>query len=203
MKIQLRENPENILGKEALQYFHKNNLKINNIEFIGEGEYSKTYKIETDKNNYALNIREDEFRKAVYLKLKGQIYEYLPKIYSVYDLPNDYYAVVMELLYPISDEEKKVISHIDRLFYDNDENGLDIWLENNLHYDLYDKVIEYVENTDQPDWFSEEYENYEHLINEIQSAFQEYYEVSGFNYADFHGDNLMKDKKGNYKLIDL
>ena len=52
-------------------------------------------------------------------------------------------------------------------------------------------------------WFYENYSDYETFINDIQSAFQEYNQALGFNYVDFHGDNLMQDKYGQVKLIDL
>ena len=52
-------------------------------------------------------------------------------------------------------------------------------------------------------WFYKEYPNYKNLIYHIQSAFQEYYNFFKYSYADFHGDNLMKNENGNYILIDI
>ena len=57
--------------------------------------------------------------------------------------------------------------------------------------------------TDKLKWFSENYDSYEEFINTIHNAFKEYYYESGFNYTDFHGENLIKDLYGEYKLIDL
>lgn len=212
MKIRLREN---FLDKKYLLYFEKNNIIINNTTFIAEGENSKTYKIETNNKNYALNIRDNEDgRKRAYLKIKGNdIFDYLPLVYSV-DTLEDYYAVVMEFLSPISEEDKKSISCIDYLFYANNEDGLDIWLEDNLYESLYIKVISLINKikinkikekkyTEKLKWFYKEYPNYKNLIYSIQSAFQEYRNFFQFSYTDFHGDNLMKNENGNYKLIDI
>lgn len=96
----------------------------------------------------------------------------------------------------------------------NDEVGLDVWLEDNLRDDLYFKVEELVNETDidrisekqyvnKLKWFYENYSDYETFINDIQLAFQEYKQALGINYVDFHGDNLMQDKYGQVKLIDL
>lgn len=120
----------------------------------------------------------------------------------------------MEVLLPISQEEKNIIDCIDYLFYTNGEDGLDVWLEDNLNEDLYLKIEELMEDIDIDNisekqyidklkWFCENYSDYESFINDIQSAFQEYQQALGFNYVDFHGDNLMQDKYGQIKLIDL
>jgi hypothetical protein len=41
------------------------------------------------------------------------------------------------------------------------------------------------------------------LDNGKKFIIKEYNKVMRFNYSDFHGDNLMKDKNGSIKLIDL
>lgn len=189
-----------------LQYF-----KENNITELGRGDNSKTYKINTNKGDFALNIRDEMVGGYSYL-IDGY-YDYLPTVYDVRKI-NDKYCVVMEVLLPISADEKNVIDCIDYLFYANDENGLDIWLEDNLREDLYLKVEELIDETDfdsfsekqytdRLKWFNSVYNEYEDFINEIHSAFKEYYETFGFKYSDFHGNNLMQDKYGQIKLIDL
>jgi hypothetical protein len=142
MKIRLREQFEDILNEKYLEYYHKNNIIVNNITFIAKGQDSKVYKIETNNKNYALNIRDNEDeRKRAYLRIKGEKkFNYLPLVYSVDNL-KDYYAVVMKFLSPISDDDKKAINCIDYLFYANNEDGLDIWLEDNLYNSLYNTVI--------------------------------------------------------------
>ncbi len=196
---------------EYLQYFKENGINVNNISDLGSGDYSKTYKISTDKGEFALNIRNEMV--GDYSSLIDEYYDYLPTVYDVRKI-NGKYCVVMEVLLPISADEKNVIDCIDYLFYTNDENGLDVWLEDNLRDDLYLKVEELMEETDIDNisekqyvdklkWFYENYSDYETFINDIQSAFQEYNQALGFNYVDFHGDNLMQDKYGQVKLIDL
>lgn len=196
---------------EYLQYFKENGINVNNISDLGSGDYSKTYKVSTDKGEFALNIRNEMV--GDYSSLIDEYYDYLPTVYDVRKI-NGKYCVVMEVLLPISADEKNVIDYIDYLFYTNDEDGLDVWLEDNLRDDLYLKVEELMEETDIDNisekqyvdklkWFYENYSDYETFINDIQSAFQEYKQALGFNYVDFHGDNLMQDKYGQVKLIDL
>lgn len=214
MKIQLRENSEEILDEEYLEYFHKNNLKVTHIELIGQGLNSETYKIVTPKREYALNIGGNISDTLYNLEIIEDLsYTYLPKIYDVTKIGTQY-CIVMELLFPISDEEKDIIKSIDYLFEISEESGLEEWLEDNLHSDLYSEIESIIkkidinsisdkEYVDKLKWFSKKYKQYEFFINEIQSAFQEYYEIFNTSYADFHGDNIMKDKKGYIKLIDL
>ena len=197
--------------EEYLQYFKENNIVVNNISDLGSGCYSKTYKINTSKGDFALNIRNE--MDVDYSALIDEYYDYLPTVYDVRKI-NGKYCVVMEVLLPISQEEKDIIDCIDYLFYANEEGGLDTWLEDNLRGDLYLKVEELVEETIIDDisekqytnklkWFYENYIDYEIFINDIQLAFQEYEQALGFNYVDFHGDNLMQDNYGQVKLIDL
>lgn len=205
----LNEQVNNIT--DYLTYFKENNITVNNIDELGSGEYSKIYKIETNDGDFALNIRSEMV--GDYSMLIGEDYDYLPIVYDVRKIDGKY-CVVMEVLDSISVDEKNVIDCIDYLFYTNDEDGLDVWLEDNLRLDLYLKVEELVNETD-VDSISEKqyidklkrfqlnYIDYEVFINEIQMAFREYYQVLGFNYSDFHGDNLMRDKFGQIKLIDL
>lgn len=214
MKIRLRENPEEVLDEKYLEYFHKNNLKITHIKLIGEGLNSETYKIVTPKKEYALNIGQNISDNLYNLEIIEDLsYTYLPKIYDVTKIGIKY-CIVMELLFPISDEEKDIIKSIDYLFDVNEESGLEEWLENNLHSDLYSEIGSLIktidintipdkEYVDKLKWFSKNYKEYEFFINEIQSAFQEYYEIFNTSYVDFHKDNIMKDKKGYIKLIDL
>ena len=198
-------------GMDVKKYFKENNIVVNNITDLGSGDYSKTYKISTYKGDLALNIRDEMV--GDYSALIDEYYDYLPTVYDVRKI-NGKYCVVMEVLLPISQEEKDTIDCIDYLFYANGEDGLDIWLEDNLRDDLYLKVEELIEETDidgisekqytnKLKWFYEKYSDYETFINDIQSAFQEYNQALGFNYVDFHGDNLMQDKYGQVKLIDL
>jgi hypothetical protein len=205
----LKEQVNNIT--DYLIYFKENNITVNNISELGSGEYSKTYKIETEDGDFALNIRNEMV--GDYSMLIGEDYEYLPLVYDVRKIDGKY-CVVMEVLESISEVEKTVIDCIDYLFYANDEDGLDVWLEDNLRLDLYLKVEELVNETDVDSisekqytgklkWFQLNYSDYDGFINEIQMAFREYHQVLGFNYSDFHGDNLMQDKFGQIKLIDL
>ena len=196
---------------DYLQYFKKNNIPVNNITELGRGNSSKTYKINTNKGDFALNIRDEMVGDYSYL-IDGY-YDYLPTVYDVRKI-NDKYCVVMEVLLPISADEKKVIDCIDYLFYANDETGLDAWLEDNLREDLYLKVDELVDETDiggisekqytdRLRWFNSVYNEYKDFIYDIQLAFKQYKDAFGYKYSDFHGDNLMQDKYGQIKLIDL
>lgn len=208
----LNENNEQLNHvEEYLEYFKESNITINNISDLGSGDYSKTYKIATNKGDFALNIRTEMV--GDYSALIGEYYDYLPTVYDVRTI-KDKYCVVMEVLLPISLDEKNVIDCIDYLFYKKEEDGLDVWLEDNLRDNLYLKVDELIEEididgvsekqyVDKLNWFYENYNEYETFIDDIQSAFQEYKQVLGFNYVDFHGDNLMQDKYGQVKLIDL
>ena len=214
MRIRLRESHEDILDEKYLEYFHKNNIKVTHIEFISSGSYSETYKIVTPKKEYALNVRDNISDNLYNLEIHEDLsYTYLPEIYDITKI-NIKYCVVMELLLPISDDKKIAIDCINYLFYLDNKSGVDEWLEDNLHDDLYGKVVSLIENNpiedipfkeriDDIKWFYENYNSYEELIEEIQSAFQEYYEVFNSTYNDFHSGNLMRNKKGYIKLIDL
>lgn len=209
---------ENIYGvdldKTTLNWFSNNGLKIKSITESGKGENSKNYHVLTNNGEYSLNIKNDIDYDWVIDRLIDKEYQYLPKIYAIYQNSKNEYCLIMEFLFPISDEEKKVIDCVDYLFYLNKEDGLDIWLSSNLYESLneqvetYIKTINYNKITEKQyipkiKWFIENYPSYSNLINEIQHAFQEYNKVMRFNYSDFHGDNLMKDKNGSIKLIDL
>jgi hypothetical protein len=209
INLYLKEQLDN--NDKHLVYFTKNNISIDNISYLGKGEYSKTYKVSTNKGDYAINIRDEMV--GDYSALIGEYYNHLPEVYDV-SMVDGKYCVVMEVLLPISDNEKNIIDCIDYLFYTNDEDGLDVWLEDNLHNDLYLKIEELVSETNinkisekqytsKLQWFYNEYNNYESFIDDILSSFKEYNQVLGFNYVDFHGDNLMRDKYGDVKLIDL
>ena len=90
--------------EEYLQYFKENNIVVNNITDLGSGDYSKTYKINTNKGDFALNIRNEMV--GDYSALIDEYYDYLPTVYDVRKI-NGKYCVVMEVLLPISQEEKK------------------------------------------------------------------------------------------------
>lgn len=197
---------------DEIGYFIENGIRISNIEYLNKGEFSKTYKVSTEnRGNFALHIRDEMV--ADYSDLIDEDFEYLPKIYDVRKL-NDRYYITMELLNPITKEEKDIIDSIDFLFYENNYDGLDIWLEDNLHNDLYNKVRSLLGSTNFEDvsvanykdklkWFDRVCSDYENFINDIQESFVEYNRETRFKYGDFHGDNLMYDQYGQLKLIDL
>jgi thiamine kinase-like enzyme len=211
MKIRLRED---FLNEKYLEYFHKNNIKVTNIEFISEGLYSETYKIVTPKKEYALNVRDSISDNLYNLEINEDLsYTYLPKIYDVIKV-NTKFCVIMELLSPIDIDKKNSIDCINYLFYLDNKSGIDEWLENNLNDDLYRKVVTLIqdnpieeipfkERIEDIKWFYKNYSSYEEMIEDIQSAFQEYYEVFNSTYSDFHSGNLMQDERGYIKLIDL
>jgi hypothetical protein len=214
MKIKLREQFEDILDEKYLEYFHKNNIRVTNIEFISEGLYSETYKIVTPKKEYALNVRDSISDNLYNLEINKDLsYTYLPKIYDITKVDTKF-CVIMELLLPITIDKKNTIDCINYLFYLDNKSGVDEWLEDNLHDDLYRKVVTLIqdnpiekvpfkERIEDIKWFYENYSSYEEMIEEIQSAFQEYYEVFNSTYSDFHSGNLMQNKRGYIKLIDL
>lgn len=158
-----------------------------------------------------MNVRNE--KADYYSVLIDRYYEYLPIVYDVKTVDNKS-CIVMEVLNELSDDKKEIINVIDYLFYANDEDGLDIWLEENLHTGLLFKIKELLHEIDIDDisekqyvskikWFSENYLDYKNFINEIENAFIEYNQVFGMKYVDFHGDNIMTDQYGQLKLIDL
>lgn len=204
-------NEKQIDNKEYLNYFYENNMDIKNISHLGSGENSKTFLVKTNKADYALNVRNE--KADYYSILIDRYYEYLPIVYDVKTVDNKS-CIVMEVLNELSDDKKEIINVIDYLFYANDEDGLDIWLEDNLHTGLLSKIKELLHEIDIDDisekqyiskitWFLENYLDYKKFINEIENAFIEYNQVFGMKYVDFHGDNIMTDHYGQLKLIDL
>lgn len=206
----INENVEK--DSSGLDYFKEINRTVNNIEYLGKGEYSTTYKISTDSGDYALHIRDEMV--GDYSELIGEHHEYLPLVYDVRKIDNKFY-IVMELLYPISNDMKKAIDCIDYLFYENDLDALDNWLEDNLRDgDLYLKTRELLDitdidnvsvtqYTDRLNWFYKHFDDYVILIGSIEDMFIEYNYTFGYRYSDFHGDNIMLDEYGDFKLIDL
>lgn len=212
--IKLFEQHSNQISKESIidyiGYFEEKDLDLESIHIGGKGEYSTTYIITTSKgDDYALNVR-DEGGKS-YEVLIGDTWEYLPDVYDVRKAIDGKYCIVMEVLKPISKEYRDVIDAVDFLFYLNDEDGLDVWLENNEG--LLETVREYLDDyniLEVPDnylmklkWLKDNITTYAKFISIIEHAFIEYKYTFGYSYVDFHGENMMMDRYGNYKLIDL
>lgn len=198
-------------NEQYLGYFKESGIEVTSVEYLGSGEYSKTFKVRTKGRDYALNVRNEGGGNYRYLVGEDNIY--LPEVFDVREVLGKL-CIVMELLFPISADEKMIIDCIDYLFYQSGDDGLDVWLEDNLNQNLYYKTQEIIEDIDidyieekqyieKLKWFRESFEGYENFIEDIQSAFQEYSRKIGGYYTDFHGDNLMKDKYGSVKLIDL
>jgi hypothetical protein len=216
LKLFEQHNTDDI--EQYIGYFKDENIEIKDVKVGGKGEYSQTYII---NNLYALNIRTECNSTSLYEELIDEDYDYLPTVYDVRIADDDMTCIVMELLEPISQKQKDIIDTVDFLFYMFDEDGLDVFLERNIQNDLIYEIetrlrkatIKRIKSVSTPTTeakylmfikdLKENINTYKSFLRTVQACLREYMYTFNFPYTDFHGDNIMKDKYGNFKLIDL
>jgi len=195
------------------------NSDYKTYKFIGEGEYSETYSL--DDSEYCMNVREYDWTINSYRKMVGIELENIVNILQVETDENKTY-ILMDKLFKLNVGEEDAIDAIDDLFHVNGRDAIDSYLQTNLDEDFTGYIKYMLDNTTLEDYKSEypiedaiqHYKSikrikkhfnkyYEDMFNQIVEGFRQYNNLTGMDYIDFHSANLMKDKHGTYKLIDL
>ena len=184
-------------------------IKDNVGKFLGAGHYGEAYEIDGGDRVLKISIAKSEIEADKILdKVRSidnlnsdafvKVYDY--GILCDVDVPNDRYMVksgiayfyIMERLLPLSTDEKKVAA---RTLSDlSDMTKLPNY-EQNLKKYLFSKGRQYKRDGDieegKPDSLSQAVD----LFNRMRSA--------GAGHRDAHGQNIMQNTDGQYKMIDL
>jgi hypothetical protein len=157
---------------------------------LGGGAWGYAYQLES---GHVLKLTTDTKEVAVSARLKGKKIKHIANILEVYRLPEipymkDWFAIIQERLYPLSAHEQEFFWKLHEVFEGTlTTNGLENEIE----------VAK--QNEEGDDGFVKEDLPLLNMCLELSNDLLK----MGIYLSDVHGENVLKDKDGNIKIIDL
>jgi hypothetical protein len=158
---------------------HKSELKyLKNHEgetnLLGSGMYGKAFQIKGTNKVIKVTTDEGEIENAE--KVKGKNFKALAKIYYVQQVKNNLGIIITDLYNPLDGSEKTEFKR---------------FIPYALEY-YYDDWKEYKDYIKDPK-----------ILKFVEDVKKEYSSLLNIDEIDFHIGNILKDDKGDYKLIDI
>ena len=212
IREELLAKPHMPVGALLLKYaqeFRALGLTNPKKQILGKGSFGVAYKVEIDGVESVVKITRDPYEILSSFALQRQASQRIVPIYRVWGCSQSvpkgkrgeswlgWFVIHRDLLRPVSQADAKALEGLFALYLDQD---IDLWVPKvgAAGRAMREKWRMYVNEHMSP----HQTQRAMLLLDEISLAVREMLKY-GIDWADFHSDNMMRDKKGVLRIADV
>lgn len=178
-------------------------------QVLGKGSFGVAYGVEIEGEPSVVKITRDPYEILSSFVLQGRDVERIVPIYAVWSCSKSvpkgrrgenwlgWFVVHRDILRPVSQNDGKALEFLYSLYSDRD---IDLWvpkvgtagrsMREKWRMHIYDR------------YSSQQAQRAMQLLDEVSLAVREMQKY-GIDWADFHADNMMRDRKGVLRIADV
>lgn len=189
------------LGKAYATIFRKLAKKgIQKDQFLGAGAMGKAFSLKPPHSDTVLKITTDKSEaESSNVVFKAGNVDNVVNYKGVFKTVGGLYVILMDRLESLSDNEQEIVDDINVFMW-----GVNSWTSKDIYEIGVDGVIDALDAAiaHKERGYLVSISNHQKVLEDISQGLYNLGEL-GVAFHDYHSGNIMKDKQGNFTIIDL